>query len=562
MNGGGDVVPVAAVGASLGAPSPGSGAVRRPGAGASDAAVQTAGARAPRRPCAVGKLRAPGVVVPSREEGGRRRAASWRVLAAFVALGLGSWIVVNGVFQELVLIAQHAPEGYSVFSYTSVLVACANFFPVAYVVARRALPRVRWSVMNARLVFCVVLGCGVPVCVLLVAFWHSTVHVAGQRRSLALWVLIFLGGAVDCMTSVLFYPFASLFERSAITALLVGEALTGFIASVLAYVQQEEPSGNFTVSAYFAVLAGVMLASGAGFAYILADLRAAERGRTGHYASLSDADDASDDEDQLQLARRQQQQLQQRGQSVGVGGFATPSPRLPQPQALMLLQNDKTSSADTAAFVGTMPSPLPPPARPRAAAAAAAAAAAVGVGVVATPQPPPLWAAFVGQAVLGFVENGVYTTLLPHALAPFPAADHERFVSVAVKVGSAGASLFTVLAYVLRRRRARFFTGPLSTCGYMGWLATFLGPCMCGAVILWLSTLTQGAYAAASGRWVVAMLVACKWSLAFGKTSWFLVFTGSQAALWGGSGIQTGGTVGSVLFFLLTVTKPSFNKPI
>jgi hypothetical protein len=36
--------------------------------------------------------------------------------AAFVVLGLGAWITVNGVYQELPIIAQTAPEGYDIFS--------------------------------------------------------------------------------------------------------------------------------------------------------------------------------------------------------------------------------------------------------------------------------------------------------------------------------------------------------------------------------------------------------------------------------------------------------------
>jgi hypothetical protein len=38
------------------------------------------------------------------------------IAAAFVVLGLGAWVTVNGVYQELPIIAETAPEGYDVFS--------------------------------------------------------------------------------------------------------------------------------------------------------------------------------------------------------------------------------------------------------------------------------------------------------------------------------------------------------------------------------------------------------------------------------------------------------------
>jgi hypothetical protein len=38
------------------------------------------------------------------------------IAAAFVVLGLGAWVTVNGVYQELPVIADSAPEGYDIFS--------------------------------------------------------------------------------------------------------------------------------------------------------------------------------------------------------------------------------------------------------------------------------------------------------------------------------------------------------------------------------------------------------------------------------------------------------------
>ena len=40
----------------------------------------------------------------------------WDLTMAFVILGLGAWMTVNGVYQELPIISQTAPEGYDIFS--------------------------------------------------------------------------------------------------------------------------------------------------------------------------------------------------------------------------------------------------------------------------------------------------------------------------------------------------------------------------------------------------------------------------------------------------------------
>jgi len=49
-------------------------------------------------------------------------------------------------------------------------------------------------------------GVGVASCLLIGAFWDKSMIIAGTSRSGPLFVLIFLAGAVDSLTSVLFYP--------------------------------------------------------------------------------------------------------------------------------------------------------------------------------------------------------------------------------------------------------------------------------------------------------------------------------------------------------------------
>ncbi len=190
-------------------------------------------------------------------------------IACFL-LGMGSWITVNGLYQELPLIAQTAPEGYNIFSYTAVLVALSNIWPAAFVYFRSKVKASsgspvwtrfdHWTTLLAIGVF------GISTCIFLAFFYDSTAVLAGAERSVALLILIFLSGGVDCMTSVLFYPLVAPFPSLAVTVLIVGEAATGLLAAGLAAVQTA--SAHFTVSLFFVVLAVVMAASSAAYIWL------------------------------------------------------------------------------------------------------------------------------------------------------------------------------------------------------------------------------------------------------------------------------------------------------
>ena len=63
-----------------------------------------------------------------------RRRVTWldaALFVAFVGLGLGSWIAVNGIFQELPVVALTAPPQFNISvieSYAALLVAGANAY--------------------------------------------------------------------------------------------------------------------------------------------------------------------------------------------------------------------------------------------------------------------------------------------------------------------------------------------------------------------------------------------------------------------------------------------------
>mmetsp|Transcript_37308 Transcript_37308/g.48264 ORF Transcript_37308/g.48264 Transcript_37308/m.48264 type:complete len:247 (+) Transcript_37308:266-1006(+) len=97
--------------------------------------------------------------------------------------------------------------------------------------------------------------------------------ILGQDHSVGLLFGSFVGGSVDCLTSLLFYPFAAQFPSFITSYLLAGEAFTGLLASVLASAQMttNDPSDNlrFSVTVFFLLLAVIMGASALAFLFLL-----------------------------------------------------------------------------------------------------------------------------------------------------------------------------------------------------------------------------------------------------------------------------------------------------
>lgn len=127
----------------------------------------------------------------------------------------------------------------------------------------------------------VILTFGIAAMVLLGLTWRETAVVFGQKRSVALLTNAFFAAAVDCTTSILFWPFAGLFQHKYVIALSVGEGMTGVIAAILVWIQVS-PGPNasplFSASVYFFLLGVVMLISLTAF-YCLNTLKRAHMKR-------------------------------------------------------------------------------------------------------------------------------------------------------------------------------------------------------------------------------------------------------------------------------------------
>ena len=166
---------------------------------------------------------------------------------------------------------------------------------------------------------------------------HITVFEQDHDVSLALFVLIFLAGGLDCMTSVIFFPVARRLsdEKTYMTALLMGESMTGLLTSALSTLQSVHDCKIISIKTFFVILSVVVIVATLSFRYI-------EMRRT---ISMTETT------------------------RNAVPRIATDVTRL-----------------------------------------------------------------FMGQAALAFVENGLHTALLPHALSSFP--NSQTNISIATKLGT------------------------------------------------------------------------------------------------------------------------------
>nr|SVE81353.1 EOG090X07AW [Daphnia magna] len=130
---------------------------------------------------------------------------------------------------------------------------------------------------------------GILSSLLIAFFWDATSYVNGEEHSTGLLTLLFFLSLVDCSSSVLFMPFMARFRQAYLTSYLIGEGLSGFLPSIFALIQgvggnpscrntsaiingseswQVEafyPEPNFSVSAFFFILMGLMVCCAASF---------------------------------------------------------------------------------------------------------------------------------------------------------------------------------------------------------------------------------------------------------------------------------------------------------
>ena len=150
-----------------------------------------------------------------------------------VIFGSGSWLAINGIFSELSFLVQRAPESWNLASGLVLTIQLGNIIPFAYVLLGKI---VTYKHTENPVIYSI-LAVGCISSILLGFFWSETIEIWGERRSLYLYIFTFSLAAVDCFSSITYFPFMARFPEKFVVSLMIGEGLSGFAPSVLALAQ-------------------------------------------------------------------------------------------------------------------------------------------------------------------------------------------------------------------------------------------------------------------------------------------------------------------------------------
>ncbi|XP_006879475.1 PREDICTED: solute carrier family 52, riboflavin transporter, member 1-like [Elephantulus edwardii] len=146
--------------------------------------------------------------------------------------GMGSWAAVNGVWVELPVVVKDLPEGWSLPSYLSVLVALGNLgLLVVTLWGRLARSKAEQAPIRAVQVLNVV---GTA---LLAPLWRRVAPVGGQPHSVAFLTLTLLLALACCASNVTFLPYLSHLQPPFLRSFFLGQGLSALLPCVLALAQ-------------------------------------------------------------------------------------------------------------------------------------------------------------------------------------------------------------------------------------------------------------------------------------------------------------------------------------
>ncbi|XP_031567042.1 solute carrier family 52, riboflavin transporter, member 3-B-like [Actinia tenebrosa] len=202
-----------------------------------------------------------------------RSEVSWPTYLCVCVFGIGSWIAINGLWVELPLLVNRVPEKWNLPSYLTIIAQLANIGPLIFSIGNRLAP----NQVTEKPVILLILSIGATSCVLLSIFWDRTSLLFGVEHSTALLLLSFSLAIVDCTSSVVFLTFMATFKTEYITALFVGETLSGMLPGFIGLAQgigeqqkcftnttnnthtvSQNAQENFGPSAFFLFLFGMM----------------------------------------------------------------------------------------------------------------------------------------------------------------------------------------------------------------------------------------------------------------------------------------------------------------
>lgn len=149
-----------------------------------------------------------------------------------ILFGISTWIGVNGIFIELPLLVNIAPESWNLPAYIVIVAQSANVGPAIYTFLRKNKRELNESLCILCLLCLQIFAMG-----LLIFFYDKTTVIIGEKHSLILLVSVFFNALVGCFSSVLFMPYLRDFDDIYITSYFIGEGLSGVLPSTVALIQ-------------------------------------------------------------------------------------------------------------------------------------------------------------------------------------------------------------------------------------------------------------------------------------------------------------------------------------
>ncbi|XP_057337877.1 solute carrier family 52, riboflavin transporter, member 3-B [Microplitis mediator] len=149
-----------------------------------------------------------------------------------VMFGIGAWIGVNGIYVQLPLFVQSAPEKWELPTYMVMLVQIANLGPILYTLYAKYSS---WS--RDHYIIYGLLGTATVAIYAMSLTYKLTSTIFDTDHSTALLGLMYLTAVVGCTSSVLFIPYMRNYREIYLVSYLVGEGLSGFLPSTIALIQ-------------------------------------------------------------------------------------------------------------------------------------------------------------------------------------------------------------------------------------------------------------------------------------------------------------------------------------
>ena len=203
----------------------------------------------------------------------------------FCVFGIGSWVAVNGLWAEISILTRTLPECNCLPAVLVVVIQLANVGPLLYTLVQGLCQRHGCKLYRLEVSVVFTLVCvGTVSCVCLALFWDKTSVVGGANHSVSLVVISLCLALVDCTSSVVFLPFMKHFPSQYVSALYIGEGLSGVLPSVVAlsqgfvnnslptclhgYSSYSDLGLNFSPNVFFVFLTCMMLVCGLAFLLI------------------------------------------------------------------------------------------------------------------------------------------------------------------------------------------------------------------------------------------------------------------------------------------------------